>query len=86
MQVVLLCRTLNGLGCYGRAAMPGTLAASVRVEPGPRGGPAARIYRQYIYVCTPVGSCPFRREPADSLGVWLEAMGIVYLDMVCVRN
>ena len=29
---------------------------------------------------------PFRREPADSLGVWLEAMGIVYLDMVCVRN
>ena len=28
----------------------------------------------------------FRREPADSLGVWLQAMGIVYLEMVCVRN
>ena len=33
-----------------------------------------------------LGLPAFRREPADSLGVWLEAMGIVYLDMVCVRN
>ena len=33
-----------------------------------------------------LGLPAFRRELADSLGVWLEAMGIVYLDMVCVRN
>ena len=33
-----------------------------------------------------LGLPAFRREPADSLGVWLQAMGIVYLEMVCVRN
>ena len=33
-----------------------------------------------------LGLSAFRREPADSLGVWLEAMGIVYLEVVCVPN
>ena len=33
-----------------------------------------------------LGLPAFRREPADSLGVWLEAMGIVYLEVVCVPN
>ena len=44
---------------------------------------------QVVYLgifTTQVGLVMFRREPADSLGVWLQAMGIVYLEMVCVRN
>jgi hypothetical protein len=50
MQVVLLCRTLNGLGCYGRAAMPAARWRHPFVARGPRPAGPPRAYIDYIYI------------------------------------